>query len=135
MSGLYNLKSGRAVFYLKSKEFNIDNGSGTTDDDILLVPKQAFKVRSVRAIYTEATDTSGAASANFKVGTAVGGAQICAATALQVSKAVGSYTDATIVSGDVAANGMIAVRHTGIAATEAGKYYVQIECEVVDVAT
>jgi len=132
MSGLLNLKKGRAVFYMRSKEFNIDNGSGTTDDDYLLAVKQAFVIRSVRAVYSEATDTAGADSANFKVGTAAGGAQVVAATSLAVSKAVGTYTDATIVDGNVAANGMIAIRHTGIATTEAGKYYVQLECEVVE---
>lgn len=109
-----------------SKVFNIDNGSGTTDDSIALVATRPILITDVRAIYTVATDTAGAASANFRVGTAVGGTQIVGATALQVSKAVGTYTSGTIASGVVAANGMVAVRHTGIAATEAGEYYVQI---------
>lgn len=114
------------VSYARSKTFNIDNGSGTTDDDIILVPDRAIVVLAARAIYTVATDTAGAASANFKLGTAVAGAEIVAATALEVSKAVGTYTAGTIVAGAVAANGMVAVRHTGIAATEAGEYFVQI---------
>jgi len=112
--------------YATSKDFNIDNGSGTTDDDIILVPDSAILIVDAKVVYVEATDTAGAASANVKLGTAVGGAQIVAAAALEVSKAVGSKTDLTIVSGAVAANGMVAVRHTGIAATEAGQYFVQI---------
>lgn len=114
------------VNYARSKTFNIDNGSGTTDDDVILVPDRALVVLAVRAVYVEATDTSGAASANFKVGTAAGGEQIVAETALEVSKAVGSYTDGTIVAGAVAINGAIFARHTGIAATEAGQYYLQV---------
>lgn len=117
-----------------TKDFNIDNGAGTTDDDIVLVPSDGVTIVAVRAVYVEATDTAGAASANFKVGTAVGGAQIVAATALEVSKAVGTKTAATLVTGAgaIAADGMIAVRHTGIATTEAGQYFVQIEYTVDD---
>lgn len=116
--------AGQSVAF--SKEFNIDNGSGTTDDDIIMVAPRAIVITDVRAVYTEATDTAGAASANFKLGTAVGGTQIVGATALQVSKAIGSSTAATITAGAVASGGMVAVRHTGIAATEVGKYRVQI---------
>ncbi len=126
-----NLKHDVATFLARSKAFNIDNGSGTTDDDVIFVPKQDIRVVSARAVYQEATDTAGAADANFKLGTAVGGAQIVAATALEVSKAVGSYTDATIVDGYVSANTPICARHTGIAATEAGNYRIQIEFIVV----
>lgn len=117
-----------------TKDFNIDNGTGTTDDDIVLVPSDGITIVAVRAVYVEATDSGGAASANFKVGTAVGGAEIVAATALEVSKAVGTKTAATLVTaaGAIAADGMIAVRHTGIAATEAGQYFVQIEYTVDD---
>jgi hypothetical protein len=113
--------------YAVSKDFNIDNGSGTTEDDIILVPNRTIVILSARVVYVEATDTAGAAGATVQLGTAVGGEQIAAAAALEVSKAVGDYTDLTLVSGIVVANGMIAVRHTGIAATEAGQYFVQIE--------
>jgi len=111
----------------RSKEFNIDNGSTTTDDDVWAPPGE-IKVVGVRAVYTEASDSSMEA-ANFKVGTAVGGAQIVAATDLEEAKSVGTYTDATIVEGAgvVLADGILAVRHTGIATTQVGKYRVQIE--------
>lgn len=113
---------------LRSKTFNIDNGSGTTDDDVLFSDFDvAAYVMHVRAVYLEATDTSGVASANFKLGTAAGGTQVVAATALEVSKAVGSATEASLVSGGerIQAGGALFVRHTGVAATEAGQYYVQ----------
>ena len=132
MAGLYNLKKGRAVFLMRSKEYDVDNGAGTTDDDVLIAPSVPCKIVDIRAVYTVATDSAGSGSANFKVGSAAGGAQHCAATSLVVSKSAGTYTSATIVSGDVAANGAIHIRHTGVAATEAGKYRVQIMLEVVD---
>jgi len=118
--------------FARSKTFNIDNGSGTTDDDVILVPSDGITIVAVRAVYVEATNTAGADGANFVVGTTLSDNDICAATALQVSKAVGSYTVATVVSGAVAANGGIFVRHTGIAVTEPGQYYVQIEFTVDD---
>jgi len=106
---------------------NIDNGSGVTADHVLFanLPVDAY-VLNVQAVYTEATDTAGAASANFKLGTAAGGAQVVAATALEAAKAVGSTTTSTIVSGFVAAGGTLFARHTGIAVTEAGQYYLQV---------
>jgi hypothetical protein len=110
-----------------SKDFNIDNGSGTTDDDIILVPNRAVTILSARIVYVEATDTAGVTTGTVSIGTTVGGVDIVAATAFEISKAVGSVTDLTIVDGAVAAGEMIAVRHTGIAATEAGAYFVQIE--------
>lgn len=111
---------------LRTPIINIDNGGGTTADYVLFadLPTDAY-VLEVVFVYTEATDTAGAASANFKLGTAVGGAQIVAATAYEVSKAVGSTTTTTIVAGRVAAGGTCFVRHTGIAATETGQGFVQ----------
>ena len=132
MGTLLNLKHGKATFTVRSVEtINIDNGSGTTLDFFIGVFPVPVEVKSVRAVYEEATDTAGAASATFQLGTAVGGAQIVAATALEVSKAIGSYTDATIAAGEVPANTMIVGRHTGIAATEAGTYFLQVELAVL----
>ena len=114
------------VQWFESVEFNIDNGNGTTVDDVWSIPGPILVV-AVRAVYTEASDSSMGAP-TFKVGTAVGGAQIVAATTLEESKSVGTYTDGAIVAGAgrVAANGILAVRHTGIATTQAGKYKVLI---------
>lgn len=120
-------RGNQRIEWFRSKTYNIDNGSGTTDDDIIFsdLDFDAWVVH-VRAVYVEATDTAGAASANFKLGTAAGGATVVAATALEVSKAVGSATEATVVAGRVAAGSALFCRHTGIATTEAGQYYVQV---------
>lgn len=106
--------------------FNIDNGAGTTADDASVgpFPFDCYIV-SARAVYTVATDTSGVASANFKTGVAAGGATLVAATALEVSKAIGAYTEATPLDVVVPANTTIWTRHTGVAATEAGDYFVE----------
>jgi len=111
----------------RSKTFNIDNGSGTTDDDVLFanLPSDAYVV-DVKAVYVEATDTAGAASAAFTLGTTAGGTGVVASTALAVSKAVGSTTSGTVVAGRVAAGSSLFARHTGIASTEAGQYYLQV---------
>jgi len=115
-----------------SEEINIDNGSGTTADYLLLVTDKPIYIESARVIYTEATDTAGAASATVSLGIAAGGVTIVAASALAVSKAVGSYTDLTLASHVVPANSMLIARHTGIATTEAGKYKVQVRYRFVD---
>lgn len=106
--------------------FNIDNGSGTTADDASVgpFPFDCYIV-AARAVYTEATDTAGVATANFKTGVAAGGATLVAATALEVSKAIGDYTAGVPLDVAVPANSTIWTRHTGVAATEAGQYFVE----------
>ena len=120
------IKRGDAdVQVYKSQTFNIDNGAGTTIDEVFVIP-QGITIEWARMVYQEATDTTGVATANCKIGTAVTGAQIVAATACEVSKAVGGYTAMTLVLSKVAANTTIFIRHTGIAATEGGQYNVLI---------
>lgn len=126
------IKASIRNFATTREVFNIDNGSGTTSDQIILVPSVAITIKAARAIYTTATDTAGAADATVSIGTTVGGVDIVAATALEVSKAIGAVTALTIADGAVAAGELVAVRHTGIAATEAGEYVVQIEYTVDD---
>lgn len=115
----------RAFFVRTATEFNIDNGAGTTADDSSIgpFPFDCFIV-SARALYTVATDTTGAASANWKTGITAGGATLVAATALEVSKAIGAYTEGVPLNVVIPANTTIWTRHTGVAATEAGNYYV-----------
>ena len=106
--------------------FNIDNGAGTTADDASVgpFPFDCF-ITAARAVYTEATDTAGAASANFKTGVSAGDATLVAATALTAAKAIGAYTEATPLAVVVPANTTIWTRHTGVAATEVGQYFVE----------
>jgi hypothetical protein len=118
---------GNAVLNaITTQVFNIDNGSGTTVDEEVLCLPYPIEIMHARMIYHEATDTTGVATANCKIGTTAGGAEIVAATSCEVSKAIGSYTAMTLVATHVAANGTVYVRHTGRAATEAGQYRVQI---------
>jgi hypothetical protein len=116
-------KSARSVW------FNIDNGSGTTIDDVLLKPTSAITITAARILYVDAT-TGTVAAGNAKIGTTLGGAEIVAATAYEDAKAVGVSTAMTIVDGAVAAGGSVFVRHTGIAATAAGQAVVEIEYTV-----
>lgn len=116
----------RTIIVMTPAAFNVDNGAGATADyQLCNLPFDAY-IQDVRAIYSEATDTAGAASANFKLGVAAGGATLVAATALEVSKAIGSTTVATILSDVLPANTTLWVRHTGVATTEVGQYYVQV---------
>jgi hypothetical protein len=116
----------RLILATTRTTFNIDNGSGTTADDASVgpFPFDCYIV-SARAVYTEATDSSGAEGASFKTGVSAGGATLVGATALQVSKAIGAYTEATPLEVRVPADTTIWTRHTGIAATDAGQYFVE----------
>lgn len=122
--------SGRQVRHqVRSESFDIDNGAGTTIDRVLLRPSSAITITAARVVYDDAT-TGTVASATVKIGTTVNGAEIVAATALENSKAVGTATALTLVSGAVAADTPVIVRHTGIAATAAGRYVVELEYTV-----
>ena len=115
--------------YLRSRTltpYNIDNGAGTTIDEVLTggFPFETILV-DARAVYTEATDTTGAASANFKLGITAGGATLVAATALEAAKAIGGYTEGIPLAVPLPANTPVFVRHTGVAVTEVGQYYVE----------
>lgn len=122
----YVARGNQRTNVIKSIIFDIDNGSGVTVDDQLLNLPYAAYITDVRAVYTEATDASGVELGSFALGVAAGGATLVAATALTVSKAIGATTTAAIVSDLLPANTTLWVRHTGVAATDAGKYYVQV---------
>lgn len=123
----YTARGGQKYNILRSKTYNVDNGAGTTDDDVMCanLPKD-IQILEVKAVYVEATDSSGAASANFKLGITAGGATLVGATALEVDKAVGGSTAGTILVDRLAAGASLFCRHTGVAATEGGQYYVQV---------
>jgi hypothetical protein len=116
----------------KSVWFNLDNGSGTTIDDVLLYCSQPVQIKAARIVYVDAT-TGTVAGGNAKIGTTVGGAEIVAATAYGDTATVGSVTAMTVIqtAARVAANTMISVRHTGVATTQAGQAYVEIEYVVL----
>lgn len=119
--------TGKQVKHItKSRLFNVDNGAATTLDDAVAKPSRAITITRAQVLYT--TETAGTvAGATVQLGTTLGGTELVAATALTNSKAVGAVTALTLASAAVAADGTIFVRHTGIAATAAGEYYVEIE--------
>lgn len=128
--GPYVARGNQAHDVYETQIFNIDNGAGTTIDDVFYCVHDTF-IDSVYPVYAEATDTAGVASANWKIGTAAGGAQVVAATAYEVSKAVGAAgTAGVLVISFVPAGTTLFVRHTGIAATEGGQAKIRIEYHV-----
>ncbi len=129
MSDLYIARGEGKRQVVKSRLFNIDNGSGTVINDAIYYCTQPVKVVSARVLYT--TETAGTvAAATVSVGTTVAGTELVAATALQDGKTVGAITALTLVAAaaaKVAANTMITVSHTGIATTALGEYYIVLE--------
>lgn len=105
---------------------NIDNGSGTTADYLLFYTPDDIVIVDAYAVYVEATDTTGAQVATVSIGTTVGGVDIVNVNALAAAKAVGSTTALTLLATSVAASTTLFIRHTGIASTEAGTYFVQL---------
>lgn len=113
----------------RSVWFNLDNGAGTTIDDVILRPTSAITIVAARIIYVDAT-TGTVAAGTAGIGTTVAGVEIVAATNYENTKAVGATTAMTIVSGAVAAGTPVIVRHTGVATTQAGQSVVEIEYTV-----
>jgi len=111
---------------VRSQVINIDNGAGTTLDEALFrVGSKGGRLVRVYAIYNEAAGT--VAGANFKLGSAAGGAQYVAATAYTNNAAIGDVTSAVIVEDTIPANGSVFLRHTGIATTATGTVFVCVE--------
>ena len=118
------LRQARVV--VKSANVNIDNGNGTTIDEVLF-NSGPTGVRLVRVyfMYDEIAQT--VAAGNFKLGVAVGGATLVGATAYTDSAAIGAVTTAAILVDAVPANTTVWFRHTGIAATATGTGKVYVE--------
>lgn len=121
--------SGDAIMTVRSKVFDIDIGAGTTDDDVMLRPARNIVVVASRIVYDEATAAAGATAATIQAGTAVAGAQIVAATAIEQPKAIGATTAAAVVgTGAVAAGTPIIARLTGVVATPiVGKAHLELD--------
>lgn len=113
----------------KTAWFNLDNGNGTTVDDVLFLRGTAITLTAARVIYVDAT-TGTVAAGTVQIGTTLGGSNIVAATNYENSKAVGSKTELALASAAVAADTALFVRHTGVGATQAGQAFVQVEYTV-----
>lgn len=122
-----------AVKTARSVWFNLDNGAGTTVDDVIARPAHDFKLLAARIVYVDAT-TGTVAGGNAKIGSTVGGAEYVAATAYGDTKAVGTTTAMTLTAAAATrqpAGTPICVRHTGVAATQAGQAVVEVDYEFV----
>jgi len=108
--------------------FNLDNGAGTTIDDVILRHSQAIKIEAARIVYVDAT-TGTVAAGTAGIGTTVAGVELVAATNYENTKAVGTTTAMTLkaAASFIAALTPIIVRHTGVAVTQAGQARVEIE--------
>ena len=113
----------------KSVWFNLDNGAAATVDDVIIKPAVAITITAARIVYVDAT-TGTVAAGNAKLGTTLGGAEIVAATAYGDAVAVGTSTAMTIAAGAVAAGVAVFCRHTGVAVTQAGQAFVEIDYTV-----
>lgn len=127
MSDLYVARGAAKRQEARSVWFNLDNGSGTTIDDVIYYCAQDIKIVSAGILIVDAT-TGTVAAGNAKIGTTVGGAELVAATAYPDSTAVGVRTAMTLTSAAarVVAGSSIFVRHTGVASTAAGQAVVYI---------
>lgn len=126
----WTLMNSPATMTVRSEAFNLDNGSGTTIDAVLIRPARAIVITACRIVYEDAT-TGTVAGGSAKVGTTVGGAEIVAATNYENTKAVGTTTAMTIVLGFVPSGTPVLVRHTGVAVTNAGEAVVECDYHYV----
>jgi hypothetical protein len=124
--GTYIVRGKQKYQIAKTEAINIDNGSGTTADYLMAYFPDDVILVDAQVVYTEATDTTGAAAANVAVGVSAGGATIVTATALEAAKAIGGTTSLALNINTVPAGSTIFVRHVGIASTEVGAYFVQL---------
>jgi hypothetical protein len=132
MSDTYIPRGAGRNQLLKTVWFNLDNGAGTTIDDVIGYLSQPVSIKSGRIVYVDAT-TGTVAAGSVAVGTTVGGAELVAATNYENTKTVGSVTALTLKAAAalVPAGTMITVRHTGVAVTQAGQAYVALEIVVL----
>lgn len=122
----YKTATARRYLTAKSQSFDLDNGAGTTVDETLMRLPFAVTLRAARIVYDDAT-TGTVAAGNIKLGGSVGDGAYIAATAYENTKAVGTSTACTILTSAVAANQALFVRHTGVAATQAGKAHLEVD--------
>lgn len=123
----YLTATARRYQTVKSQSFDLDNGAGTTVDEVIARFPFAVTVRAARIVYDDAT-TGTVAAGSATCGTTVGGSSIFGATSYENTKAVGTTTAVSLgVGTSVPAGTPIIVRHTGVAATQAGKAHVEID--------
>lgn len=128
-TGTWALINAPGLRTAKSTWFNLDNGAGTTIDDVLIRATRPIRIVACRAVYVDAT-TGTVAGGSWQVGTTLGGTDVVAATNYENTKAVGTATAGTVLAGAIAANASVFVRHTGVAITQAGQAYVECDYQI-----
>jgi len=113
-------------FTARSQVFNIDNGGGTTIDDVVFQLTRAVTLAAARIVYVEET-TGTVAAGSVQLGTTVGGDDIALATNYVNGRTIGQTDGITLAATALAANQALHVRHIGVAATQAGKAYVEVD--------
>lgn len=104
-----------------------DMDAGGNEYDLFYVQRDT-KIAAAFLVYTEATDSSGAADGNISAGTAVDGTNVIAATAYAPSTAVGTAVELVLAKTSFSVGDIIYTKNTKVGATEAGKMKVQFLC-------
>lgn len=110
----------------RGQVYDLDNGAGTIIDDVIMKLSRAVTLSAARIVYVDAA-TGTVAAGTVQLGTSVGGDDIVSATPYVNGKAVGSQTNLTLASTALAAGQALHVRHVGVAPTQAGKAFVEVE--------
>lgn len=105
--------------------FDIDIGDATTVNELLLLLPRRMTLMSCRAIYSEATASTGV-TAMLALGTAPDAEDLLATQTLENDKAEGSFSEYLRHPLALPANTPIYAVHIGQAATVAGAYRVQL---------
>lgn len=119
----YRARSPLRVWH--SESFDLDNGAGTTVDRAIRFEHDVTLV-TARIMFEDAT-TGTVAAGNMRLGTSVGGSEIAAAVAYGDGLAVGVSLGLTLLVTAITAGTSIYIRHTGVAATQAGRAHLQLE--------
>ena len=123
----YLLRGKQKRQIIKTVPINLDSGVGSNVDYVMVYFPDEVELLDARVVFTEATDTGYTGTVTVKVGTTAAGAEIVTATAIESAKAVGSTSALVLNLNSLPAGTTVFVRHTGIAATEAGAYFVQLQ--------
>lgn len=125
--GTYLLRGKEKRQIVKTVPINLDSGTASTTDYVVAYFPDEIVLLDARVVFTQATDTAYTGTVTVAVGTTAGGAELVTAVAIESAKAVGSTTALTLKLDSLPAGTTLFVRHVGIAATEAGEYFVQLQ--------
>ncbi len=111
---------------MRTAWFKLGSGDGATSDDVLTIPSYAISLIGAQIIYVD-EDAEVVAGGNIRIGTTVGGEEVCAPTAYRDSAVVGSTTPLVLNPTSIPPGGMLTVRHTGVSPSQNGSAVVEVE--------